>query len=98
MKLSKRARRHLTGILGILSGLAVAYLLVFSQAGYLQLQRSQQELDVQIQENRRLRQELNQYWERIERLKNDPAEMERLMRESNYARPSEIVVTLPDDE
>ncbi len=98
MKLSKEARRHLAGIVGILASLAVAYILVFSQSGYLGLRRSQQELEAQLLENQQLKQEMNGYLERIESLKNDPGEMERLMRESNYARPGEIVVTLPDDD
>ncbi len=98
MKLSKKARRHLAAIVGILASLAVAYVLIFSQSGYLQLRRSQQELEAQQLENQQLKQEMKGYLERIESLKDDPSEIERLMRESNYARPGEIVVTLPDDE
>ena len=98
MKLSKKARRHLAGIVGILASLAVAYILIFSQSGYLELRRSQQELKAQLLESQQLKQEMNGYLERIESLKNDPGEMERLMRESNYARPDEIVVTLPDGD
>lgn len=97
MKLSKKARRHLAGIVAIVASLAVTYVLVFGQGGYLELRRQQQELDAQILENQQLKQEMQDYLKRIESLKNDPGEMERLMRESDYARPDEVIIALPED-
>lgn len=97
MSLSRKARRHLSWTFLIICGLAVGYVLVFAEGGYITLKGHQKEMESLRQENLRLRQESGLYWDRIEKIKNDPKELERLMREKDYARPDEVVIHLPDD-
>ena len=95
-RLSRKAKRDLSWILLILSGLFVVYSLAIREGGYMTLRNQRQELDRITEENLELRRELEEYHRKIEALKNDPAALERLVRENDFARPDEVVVQLPD--
>jgi len=96
MFLSPKAKRELFFISLILFGLISGYFLIWGESGYLAVRAQQQDLERLTRENIQLKKQLNEYWEKIERVRNDPAELERLLREHNYARPNEVIVTIPD--
>ncbi|HSR53997.1 MAG TPA: septum formation initiator family protein [Acidobacteriota bacterium] len=97
MALSKRARRHLSWTVLILIGLGGAAFVVFADGGLLSYREKQAQLDSLQEENQRLQQQRQEYLDRIERLKNDPQEKERLIRGKEYAKPNEIVIEIPED-
>ena len=97
MKLSRKAKRHLSWSLLIIGGIVVTSALIFSEGGYMTLRRERLELERLQQENSDLIRSRQQYRNQIEELKSDPEVIERLVRESDYAHPDDIIVTLPDD-
>lgn len=97
MKFSRKAKREIFWILLILLAFALPYPLFFGEGGYLQLRQYHEELSQLQVENERLRAQYRAYLDRIGRLKNDPAEIERIARERyDFARPGDIIVNLPD--
>lgn len=98
MRISRKAKRELSLILLFFGSLSLMYALIFGKGGYLQLRESQAELrEVQL-ENLRLREKHHLYLQRINQLRNDPTEIERIARERyNLARPGDIIVNLPDE-
>jgi cell division protein FtsB len=97
MRISRKAKREILTILLVMIALPFMYTLVFGSAGVLELRKSQAALRELQQENQRLREEHQAYLKRIEKLRQDPAEIERIARERyNYARPGDVIVNLPE--
>lgn len=97
LQVSRKAKRELTWILCFLISLPLLYILVYGNAGYLQLRKHRQELQVLHRQNLLLRQQQDNLIEKIERLQNDPYEMERIARERyNFARPGDIILNIPE--
>ncbi|HSR69673.1 MAG TPA: septum formation initiator family protein [Acidobacteriota bacterium] len=98
MALSKRARRHLSWIVMILVGLGSAVFMVFADGGLLSLRETQSDMESLQQENQDLQRRRQEYLDRIEALKNDPKEKERVIRGQKYAKPNEIIINIPEKE
>ena len=96
MGISRKARREIILIFLLTACLSFTYFLVFGQGGYLKLREYRAELRELQLENLRLRESQKELHSRINRLRNDPYEIERLAREQyNLARPGDIIVTIP---
>ena len=86
-------------ILLLIACLSFSYFLVFGQGGYLKLKEYRAELRELQLENLRLRESQKELHLKINRLRNDPYEIERLARERyNLARPGDIIVTIPKSD
>lgn len=96
MRLSRKAKRDLLWILLIVLGLGAAFYLAFGQSGYSSLSRERLERDKLLEENQRLKKEANQYSEKIDGIQSDPDTVERIVRENDYAKPNEVIVTVPE--
>ena len=97
MKFSRKAKRESSWILLFTICLALVYILIFGDGGFVQLRQYRAELRGLQTENLNLRQKHREYLERISRLKADPSEVERIARERyNFARPGDIIVNLQD--
>ncbi len=98
MRISRKAKRELRFILLFVGSLSLMYALIFGEGGYLELRKSQLELRKVQLENLRLREKHHLYLQRINELRNDPIEIERIARgHFNLARPGDIIVNLPDE-
>ncbi|MGH9338993.1 MAG: FtsB family cell division protein [Acidobacteriota bacterium] len=96
MRTSKKGKRELTLFLILVGCVSLFYTLVLGDAGYKRLVEYQNELRQLQLENLRLREKQRSYLQKINKLKNDPAEIERIARERyNFARPGDIIVELP---
>jgi cell division protein FtsB len=96
MRISRKARRELSALLLIFLAAPFVYILLFGNGGFMELRRMQAALQELQQENQRLREEHQAYLKRIEKLRQDPAEIERVARERyNYARPGDVIINLP---
>ena len=97
MQFSPKAKRELSWIFFFSSCLALMYVLIFGDGGFIQLRKYQAQLnDLQL-ENMRLRKTYLEYLEKIEKMNTDPGEIERIARERyNFARPGDIIVNLPE--
>ncbi len=97
MKFSRKAKRELSWILLFTSCLALVYILTFGNGGFVQLRKYRTELQGLQMENLDLHHRHQEYLEKINRVKADPAEVERIARERyNFARPGDIIVNLQD--
>jgi cell division protein FtsL len=91
-------RRLVISVLG-LGLLALVVHTVFSDKGYLELRKQQQEVEQLQAEIQRLEQENQRLLSEIQQLKTDPQAVERVAREQlKMARPGEKVIILPDKE
>ena len=99
MHLSRKARRELLLILFFVCLFSSAYLLTYGSGGFIELDRARSELEQLELENQQLH-EINRHKaQQLERIKNDPEELERILREKlDYARPGDVIITLPDNE
>ena len=77
----------------------LCYLLVFGEGGYLALRHHGEELQ-QLQGRRmELQRSQRELQWKIQKIRQDPEEMERLAREEyNFARPGDYVVQVPRSE
>jgi cell division protein FtsB len=97
MSISRKTQKEISWILFLLSCLPICYLLVFGDGGYLRLRHYEEELQRLQLENAKLQEHLRSLLSRIEKVKNDPEEVERIARERyNLARPGDIIVYLPE--
>ena len=77
--------------------LPLCYLLVFGEGGYLRLRHYQEELQKLQVESMRLHNAQQVLVRRIQKIKADPNEIERIARERyNFARPGDVIVNVPD--
>ncbi len=99
MHFSRKARRELLLIIFFVCLFSYAYLLTYSSGGFIELDRTRIELGQLELENQQLREINRQKAQQIERMKSDPAELERILREKlDYARPGDVIITLPDNQ
>ena len=97
MKFSRKAKRELSWILLFTSCLALLYILTFGDGGFVQLRQYQKELRGLQLENLILQKKYRESLEKINQLKADPSEVERVARDRyNFARPGDIIVNLQD--
>jgi cell division protein FtsB len=97
MRISRRAKRDLSWIVLLLACIAFMVYLFVGDGGYLTLREYEEELARARMENQRLREAQLSLQSRIERLRNDPQEIERVARERYHlARPGDIIVNLPE--
>ena len=94
--MSKKTKRELGLIFLILSSIFLLYTSIFGEGGYNHLRKQREQLYQLQLENARLRQTHRTYLQRIQKLKNNPSEIERIARERyNFAHPGDIIVNLP---
>jgi len=99
MMLSNTAKKHLFYLVCLTLVLFYSYLLIFGDGGMLRLREEEESLkeaskikNEELQKSRELKSKIN-------RIKNDQRELERIAREQyKMAQPGEIVVTIDDDE
>ena len=98
MHLSRKARRELLLILFFVCLFSYAYLLTYGSGGFIELDRARSVLEQLELENQQLH-EINRHKaQQLKRIKNDPEELERILREKlDYARPGDVIITLPDN-
>ncbi len=99
MNLSRKARREILFILFFVCLFSSAYLLTYGSGGFVELDRTRSELNQLELENQQLR-EINRHKaQQLERIKSDPEELERILREKlDYARPGDVIITLPENQ
>ena len=99
MNLSRKARRELLLIVFFVCLFSYAYLLTYSSGGFIELDRTRLELEQLELENRQLHEMNRHKAQQLERMKSDPEELERILREKlDYARPGDVIITLPDHQ
>ena len=97
MSISRKAKKEIFWIVFILILIVQCYLIVFADGGYLKQKQISTELETLKQENLTLRQNQKRLIEQIEKLKNDPEEIERKAREElDLARPGDIIVIISE--
>jgi len=75
----------------------LCYLLIFGKGGYLELRHYQEELQKLQNESSRLQRNQRNLLLSIQKIKEDPNEIERIAREKyNFARPGDVIVNVPD--
>ena len=96
MGISRKAKKDfLLGIV-ILTVLGFSFFMILGHGGYMKLRETREELSRLQEENLRLRQTQTAMLERINRLKTDPHEIERVAREHyQLAKPGDIIVNTP---
>ncbi len=98
MNLSRKARREILLILFFVCLFSSAYLLTFGLGGFIQLNRIRGELRQLEVENQQLHKLNIQKASELERIKDNPYDLERILREKlDYARPGDVIITLPDN-
>ncbi|GAB4233787.1 MAG: hypothetical protein Kow00109_06630 [Acidobacteriota bacterium] len=99
MSISNRALRHLWLSLVFLFAAGFSTYLVFGPAGYLKLRQYRQQYETLAAQHEQLLQQQQELEERIRRLQEDPAEVERLAREKlELARPGDVVIRVPEPD
>ncbi len=99
MLLSRKARRELLLIIFFVCLSSYAYLLTYSSGGFIELDRTRIELEQLELKNQQLHEMNRHKADQLERMKSDPEELERVIREKlDYARPFDVIIKLPDNE
>ena len=99
MNLSRKARRELLLIVFFVCFFSYAYLLTYSSGGFIELDRTRIELEQLELKNQQLHQINRHKAEQLEKIKNDPEELERIIREKlDYARPYDVIIKLHDNQ
>ena len=99
MNLSRKARRELLLIVFFVCLFSYAYLLTYSSGGFIELDRTRIELEQLELKNQQLHQINRHKAEQLEKIKNDPEELERIIREKlDYARPYDVIIKLHDNQ
>ncbi len=97
MTFSRKAKRELSWILLFTGCVALLSILLFGDGGLIQLRKYRAELRGLQLENLDLRQQRSDYLQKIDQLKTDPYQWERIARERyNFALEGDIIVNLPD--
>lgn len=97
MKFSRKTREEIFFIVLFLASAPLLYILFFGSGSFLELRDYNAELERIAIDNARLQEENARISRQIQRLKNDPHEIERIAREKyNLARPGDVIVSLPD--
>jgi cell division protein FtsB len=99
MPINRKTRREISWILFFMFSIPLCYLLVFGDGGYLKLRHYQEELEALQIENMKLHKNQQDLLERIQKIKEDPNEIERIARELyNFARPGDVIVNVPESD
>ena len=97
MTFSRKAKRELSWILLFTGCVALLSILLFGDGGLIQLRKYRAELRGLQLENLDLRQQRSDYLQKIDKLKTDPYQWERIARERyNFALEGDIIVNLPE--
>ncbi|HEV8131953.1 MAG TPA: septum formation initiator family protein [Acidobacteriota bacterium] len=97
MSAGERLRRESFLIVLLLIVTFFLYLNIFGQGGYLRLREYRMQLESLRVDNERVSTENERLMKNIKQLKENPHAMEKLAREDfNFARPGDIIVTLPE--
>lgn len=97
MSISTRALRHLWLSLVFLFAVGFSAYLVFGPGGYLKLREYRLQYETLAAQHEALVRQQKELEERIRRLREDPAEVERLARELlELARPGDVVIRVPE--
>ncbi len=98
MTFSRKAKRELSWILLFTSCVALLSILLFGDGGLIQLRKYRAELRALQLDNLDLRQQRTDNLQKIDKLKTDPYQWERIARERyNFALEGDIIVNLPVD-
>lgn len=90
-------RRKLATVAAAVLALAVAYHVVFGADGLTVYRQKRDEAHQLNQQMQKLQQENQQLTTQVGRLKDDPSAIEHQAREElHYARPGEVIYTLPN--
>jgi len=96
MTFSRKAKRELSWILLFTGCVALLSILLFGDGGLIQLRKYRAELRELQLESLDLRQQRSDYLQKIDKLKTDPYQWERIARERyNFALEGDIIVNLP---
>ena len=94
MNLSRKARRELLLIVFVACLFSYAYLLTYGSGGFIEVNRTRSQLEQLELENRQLHEINRRKAQQLERIKSDPEELERILREKlDYARPGDVIIT-----
>jgi cell division protein FtsB len=85
-------------ILSIIGAIVAAVVTVWGPHGYMDLKKSQAELQVQKEKVSALKQTNAEARARIEALKSDKRTLERVARERGYADPDELIQLIPPEQ
>jgi len=97
MPINRKTRKEIAWILFFMFCIPLCYLLIFGDGGYLRLQHYQEELQRLQIENMRLHKDQQVLFHQIQKIKEDPNEIERIAREKyNFARPGDVIVNVPN--
>jgi cell division protein FtsB len=97
MIFSRKAKRELSWILLFAGCLALLSILLFGDGGLIKLRKYRAESRGLQLENLDLRQQRSDSLQKIDKLKTDPYEWERIAREQyNFALEGDIIVNLPE--
>ena len=97
MGISRKARKDFILGIVILTVIGFSFYMILGDGGYMKLRDARKELSRLQEENLRLRRNQTAMLERINRLKTDPHELERLAREQfQLAKPGDIIVNTPE--
>lgn len=93
--MSRKANRELLLIIFFVCLCSYAYLLTYSSGGFIELDRTRSELEQLELENQQLHEMNRHQAQQLEKLKSDPEELERIVREKlDYARPFDVIIKL----
>jgi len=97
MGISRKAKKDLALGIVILTVIGFSFYMILGHGGYMKLREARTELSRLKEENNRLRQSQQAMMERINKLKTDPHEIERIAREHyQLAKPGDIIVNTPE--
>ncbi len=97
MGISRKAKKDLFLGIVILTVIGFSFYMILGHGGYMKLREARTELSRLQAENTRLRQSQKAMMERINKLKTDPHEIERIAREHyQLAKPGDIIVNTPE--
>jgi len=96
MGMSRKAKRELAWILVLLAAFSFAFYMVVGDSGVFRLRQYQAEAASLQAQQEELKKTQTQLLSQIDRVKNDPQELERIARERHQlARPGDVIVTVP---
>jgi cell division protein FtsB len=97
MGISRKARKDLALGIVILTVIGFSFYMILGHGGYMKLREARTELSRLKDENHRLRHSQQAMMERINKLKTDPHEIERIAGEHyQLAKPGDIIVNTPE--
>lgn len=97
MGISRKAKKDFFLGIVILTAIGFSFYMILGNGGYMKLREARKELSRLQDENLKLRRSQTAMLERINKLKTDPHEIERIAREHyQLAKPGDIIVNTPE--